>query len=238
MEIIPAIDLKGGRCVRLYQGDYARETIFSDDPTATAREWHRLGATRLHVVDLDGAALGSPQNGELIGRIVAAVPIPVQMGGGIRTIESIELALSWGADRVVLGTAAVKDPDLVEAACKTHPDAIIVALDARAGRVAINGWLEDTDQEASALAQRMASLGVPRFLYTDISRDGTGTEPNFAAIAVMQQAAGRPVIASGGVATVEHLKRLEALGVEAVIVGRALYTGGIELPAALEAICR
>ena len=238
MEIIPAIDLKGGRCVRLYQGDYAQETVFSEDPIATAREWQRLGATRLHVVDLDGAADGKPRNGDLIRDMVAAVDIPIQVGGGIRRLDTIERVLDSGASRVVLGTAAVEDSELVQAACKAYPDGVVVALDARDGRVAIKGWLEATDKEAGALARRMADLGVPRFLYTDIARDGTGGGPNFDAIAAMQQAVARPVIASGGVATIEHLKRLEALGVEAAIIGRALYTGAIHLPAALTAVGR
>lgn len=236
MEVIPAIDLRGGLCVRLYQGDYERETVFSEDPVAVAIHWHELGARRLHVVDLDGAAQGTPANEGVIRAIARAVPIPLQVGGGIRDLATVGAVLGWGVTRVVLGTAAVEEPGVVKAACDAYPDGVIVALDARNGRVAIKGWLEDTDVEARDLAQQMAAVGVPRFLYTDIARDGTSTEPNFDAIARMQQATGRPIIASGGVARLEHLQRLQELGVEAAIVGRALYTGAINLPEALEAV--
>lgn len=236
MEVIPAIDLKGGRCVRLYQGDYERETVFSEDPVAVARRWCRLGARRLHVVDLDGALEGTPANEDVVRQILRSVHIPVQLGGGIRNLPTLHKLKGWGVDRFVLGTAAIEDPAFVETACREYPDAVVVALDARDGKVAIKGWLEDTNVEAVALAQRMAEVGVPRFLYTDIARDGTSTEPNFGAIARMREAAGRPIIASGGVARLEHLQRLQELGVEAAIVGRALYTGAIELPAALEAV--
>lgn len=236
MEVIPAIDLRGGLCVRLYQGDYERETVFSEDPVAVARHWYELGARRLHIVDLDGAAQGTPANEGVIRAIAQAVPIPLQVGGGIRDLATVDAVLGWGVTRIVLGTAAVEQPGVVKAACEVHPDAVVIALDARDGRVAIKGWLEDTDVEATYLAQRMSEVGVPRFLYTDIARDGTSTEPNFEAIARMQQATGRPVIASGGVARIEHLERLQALGVEAAIVGRALYTGAINLPDALAAV--
>ena len=236
MEVIPAIDLRGGLCVRLYQGDYERETVFSEDPVAVAQRWYEQGARRLHIVDLDGAAQGTPANEGIIRAIAQAVPIPLQVGGGIRDLATVDAIMGWGITRVVLGTAAVEEPNVVKAACEAYPEGIVVALDARAGRIAIKGWLEETDVDVTDLAQRMAAVGVPRFLYTDIARDGTGTEPNFKAIERMQQATGRPIIASGGVARLEHLRRLQGLGVEAAIVGRALYTGAINLPDALAAV--
>ena len=217
-------------------GDYTRETVFSEDPAAMARHWQDLGASRVHLVDLDGAASGSLVNRAVIQEVLRVVTVPVQVGGGIRDLKTVDAVLGWGADRVVLGTAAVKDPAMVEAACKKDARAVVVALDARNGRVAVQGWREHTDQDALELARRMADLGVPRFLYTDIARDGTATEPNFRAIAQLLEAAGRPVIASGGVARLEHLQRLRALGAEAAIVGQALYTGAIELPAAIAAV--
>lgn len=222
--------------MRLYQGDYARETVFSEDPVAVAVEWERLGASRLHVVDLDGALQGSPANETVIRAIVRAVRIPVQAGGGIRDLAAVDRMISLGAGRVVLGTAAVEHPSVVQAACTWYPDAVVVALDARNGAVAIKGWIEDTNLNAVDLARSMAGAGVPRFLYTDIARDGTETEPNFDALSDMVRSAGRPVIASGGVASLAHLSRLKELGAEAAIVGRALYTGAIDLPAAVEAL--
>jgi len=219
VEIIPAIDVRGGRCVRLYQGDYGRETVFSEDPVAVARHWCGQGAERLHIVDLDGAAHGAPVNESVVRAITQAVPIPVQVGGGIRDLTTIETVFGWGVARVVLGTAAVKSPEVVHVACRTHPDAVVVALDARNGKIAVEGWLEDTLFEATEVARNMARMGVPRFLYTDIARDGTSTEPNFHAVAAMIGVAGRPIIASGGVTSLEHIRQLRDLGVEAAMRG-------------------
>lgn len=234
MEVIPAIDLRGGRCVRLYQGDYAQETVYSDDPVEVALRWQSMGAARLHVVDLDGAASGEPANLDVIGSIARSITMPLQLGGGIRSIEAIEKALGMGAGRVVLGTSAVGDPGLVETAYRQFgADAIIVGVDARDGMVATRGWLETSGVAAIDLARRMTSLGVRRFVYTDIARDGTMTEPNFQAIEDLMKSADASVIASGGVSTLEHLSRLAGLGVEGAIVGKALYEGAIDLREAI-----
>ncbi len=236
IEIIPAIDLRKGRCVRLYQGNYSRETVFSDDPFDVALKWQSIGAPRLHVVDLDGAASGEIQNLEIIRDIARAMLIPVQLGGGIRHIETIEALLKAGIDRVILGTAAVEDPRLVTEACHRFRDSIIIGIDAREGYVATHGWKKDTEQTAVELANSMMQLGVRRFIYTDISRDGTLTEPNFSAITEMIDTTGLPIIAAGGITSVSHLKMLNKLGAEGAIVGKALYTGDISLKQALSEI--
>jgi len=233
MEIIPAIDLRNGKCVRLYQGDYNQETVFSDDPLEVALRWQSMGASRLHVVDLDGAANGEIRNLEIITDIARAMLIPVQLGGGIRDLETIETLLKAGIDRVILGTAAVETPQLIIEACRLYRDSLIVGIDAREGYVATRGWLNDTRQPAIELANTMIQYGVRRFVYTDISRDGTLTEPNFSAIADMINEIRLPVIAAGGIASVNHLNMLSKLGAEGAIVGRALYTGDIDLKKAL-----
>jgi len=183
MEVIPSIDLKGGRCVRLYQGDYAKETVFSNDPVGTAQRWESLGAPRLHLVDLDGAASGEPQHLAVVAKIAATLRIPVQVGGGIRQMEMIEQYVKAGIKRVVLGTAAVENPKLVKEACLAFGDAIVLGVDARDGFVAVRGWQDKTSVSAADLIQQMEALGARRFIYTDIARDGTLTEPNFQAIA-------------------------------------------------------
>jgi len=236
IEIIPAIDLRDGRCVRLYQGDYNQETVFSDDPLDVALKWQSMGAPRLHIVDLDGAASGEIRNLEIIRDIARAMLIPIQLGGGIRDIETIEALLKAGIERVVLGTAAVEDPGLVTDACRRFRDSVIVGIDAREGYVATRGWVNDTEQAAVELAESMAHIGVRRFIYTDISRDGTLTEPNFSAIAEVVDAIGLPVIAAGGITSISHLKMLQKLGAEGAIVGKALYTGDIILKQALNEI--
>jgi phosphoribosylformimino-5-aminoimidazole carboxamide ribotide isomerase len=236
MEVIPAVDIRGGRCVRLYQGDYDRETVFSEDPVAMARRWEQLGAPRLHVVDLDGARAGQPTNNRVIEDLLSAVSVPVQVAGGIRQLDVINRYLEMGADRVILGTAAVHDQPLVSKACAMFPKAVVVAVDARRGRVETAGWREASSETPEGLMRRLMELGVPRFIFTDIARDGTLRGPNFAAIGRLVQAVRTPVIASGGVTTVEHLRRLAKLGVEGAIVGRALYDGGLELVEALGAV--
>jgi phosphoribosylformimino-5-aminoimidazole carboxamide ribotide isomerase len=236
MEVIPAVDIRGGRCVRLYQGDYNRETVFSEDPAGMACHWERLGAPRLHVVDLDGARSGRPVNDRVIEELLSTVKIPVQVAGGIRQLEVIGRYLEMGAARVVLGTAAVHDQPLVSKACDTFREAVVVAVDARRGRVATAGWREASGETPEGLMRRLAELGVPRFIFTDISRDGTLRGPNFAAIGRLVRAFQTPVIASGGVTTVEHLRRLSKLGAEGAIVGRALYDGGLGLGEALAAV--
>jgi phosphoribosylformimino-5-aminoimidazole carboxamide ribotide isomerase len=228
--------LKSGRCVRLYQGDYQRETVYSNDPLSVARAWQEQGAPRLHLVDLDGAAQGRPANLAAIAAIVAALSIPVQVGGGIRDLATAETLLQAGAERVVIGTAAVADPSLVTELCEKHgSQRIVVAIDARGGRVAIKGWTEGTSMGVLELARQMLGLGVARLLYTDISRDGTLTGPNFPANATLVRETGLAVLASGGISQLEHIRRLAETGVEGAIIGRALYTGDVKLAGAIAA---
>ena len=237
MEVIPSIDLKSGRCVRLYQGDYTRETVYSEDPVAVAQSWQDQGAPRLHLVDLDGAAAGTPVNLVIISSIIDRLTIPVQVGGGIRGQQTADKLLDAGADRVVIGTAAVQDPLLVNQLCRKYGShRVVVAVDARDGRVAIRGWTEKTTVTTLELAKQMSRLGVIRILYTDIQRDGTLTEPNFAANATLVKETGMAVLASGGIASVEHISGLVQTGVEGVVVGSALYTGAVSLPEALAAV--
>lgn len=233
MEVIPSIDLRGGQCVRLYQGDYAKETVFSDDPLATAERWESTGAPRLHVVDLDGAAAGEPRHLSLIAEIAAKLRIPLQVGGGIRRMETIEQYVKAGIKRVVLGTAAVENPQLVKEACQVFGEAIVLGVDARDGFVAVHGWKDKTSVLAADMIEQMEALGARRFIYTDVARDGTLTEPNFQAIAELMMKAKSPIIASGGVTSIDHLMRLGQLGIEGAIIGRALYTGDILLDRAL-----
>ncbi|MBI4318774.1 MAG: 1-(5-phosphoribosyl)-5-[(5-phosphoribosylamino)methylideneamino]imidazole-4-carboxamide isomerase [Chloroflexi bacterium] len=232
MLVIPAIDIKDGKCVRLYQGDYERVTVFGEDPVEMALRWQRQGAKFLHLVDLDGAAAGRPCNLDVVEQIVAAVDAPVEVGGGIRDLPTIGLLLQAQVHRVVLGTAAVENQQLVKEACARWGEQIVVGIDARGGKVATRGWKETVDVTALELAREMVGLGVARFVYTDISRDGTLTEPNYEAILEFVRAAGVPVIASGGVSTEAQIERLRDLGVEGVIVGKALYTGDVDLASA------
>ena len=236
MDIIPAIDIKDGKCVRLYQGDFARVTVYDHDPPAVARRWVEQGARMLHVVDLDGAKAGHPVNADAILAIVQAVDVPVQIGGGLRDEKAVLAALGLGVARVVLGTAAVEQPDLVARLVERYGEEIAVGVDARDGIVATAGWTEQAQVAAPELIDHMAAIGVRRFIYTDISRDGTLTEPNYAATAALVRPDGPAIIASGGVGKLEHLLRLSTIGVEAVVVGRALYTGDLSLPEALEAL--
>ncbi len=233
MEIIPAVDIKGGKCVRLYQGDYRCETVFFEDPVAAALEWQAQGARRLHVVDLDGAARGEPCNMAVVEAIVKQMRIPVQIGGGIRNEATVARLLDIGVDRVILGTVAVESPGLVQQLCQKYGEAIVVGIDARDGYVAIRGWKEGTEVAALELGRKMAALGVRRVIYTDIKRDGTLTEPCFEAIAAMVKGVKIPVIAAGGISALAHLKKLSGLGVEGAIIGRALYTGDVNLKEAL-----
>jgi phosphoribosylformimino-5-aminoimidazole carboxamide ribotide isomerase len=239
MEVIPAIDMLEGRCVRLYQGDYAQAQTFDENPVAVARQWADQGATRLHLVDLDGAKAGHPVNGQAIEAIVRAVDIPVQVGGGIRDRQSVTSLLALGVQRVILGTVAVEQPDLVRQLCQEFPDQIVVGIDARDGRVATRGWLETSEVLATELAQQMATAGVATIIYTDIHRDGTLQGPNLEALRELASAVNIPIIASGGVSSLTDLLSLLALestGVCGAIVGRALYTGDIVLKEALRAV--
>ncbi|MBI4307979.1 MAG: 1-(5-phosphoribosyl)-5-[(5-phosphoribosylamino)methylideneamino]imidazole-4-carboxamide isomerase [Chloroflexi bacterium] len=233
MEVIPAIDLRGGRCVRLYQGDFARETVFSDDPVEVACRWEKAGARHIHVVDLDGARTGAPVNMGPIEAMVRAVGAHLQVGGGIRTLETIEKLLGIGVRRVVLGTTAIEDPALLEEACQLYGSAIVVSIDARMGMVAVRGWQEALPVTAIDLARGLVKLGVQRLVYTDISRDGTLSGPNLVAIADLARQVSVSIIASGGVGTLEDIRNLAELGVEGIIVGRALYTGAVDLAEAI-----
>ncbi|NLC58834.1 MAG: 1-(5-phosphoribosyl)-5-[(5-phosphoribosylamino)methylideneamino]imidazole-4-carboxamide isomerase [Armatimonadetes bacterium] len=236
MEIIPAIDIRGGRCVRLLQGDYARETVYGEDPVAMAERWEAEGATRLHVVDLDGAREGQPTILPLLEHLCAAVHVPVQVGGGIRSLESARQALAAGAARVILGTSAALNPALAEEVFATLGEQAILGLDAREGIVAIHGWRETTGEAALAFAHRMKAAGARRIIYTDISRDGMLQGVNAAACAHLAAETGLPVIASGGVSTLADIHTLKELpGIEAAIIGKALYTGALSLTEALAA---
>ena len=236
MEVIPAIDLRGGRCVRLYQGDYAQETVYSDDPLDTAMRWLDMGAKRLHIVDLDGARDGSPANMTAVERITSATGVPVHLGGGIRDRETARAAIDAGASRIMLGTAAVEDAELIRSLLNEHgAERIIVSVDAKDGKVALCGWTEGSSALATDLTAQMAALGVVRFLYTDISRDGTLTEPNFDGVSALVDQGDIHIIAAGGIANVAQLRRLAGIGAEAAIVGRAIYTGDIDLREAVEA---
>jgi phosphoribosylformimino-5-aminoimidazole carboxamide ribotide isomerase len=236
IEIIPAVDLKGGKCVRLYQGDYNQVTHFSDDPLDVALKWQAMGASRLHIVDLDGAASGEIGNIDIIQNIASAMLIPTQLGGGLRNIETIQKILKMGIERVIIGTSAVEDPQLVAEACKRFNDYIIISIDSRDGFVSTNGWVRETHQTTVQFAEKMVKLGARRFIYTDIVRDGTLTEPNFTAVAELVHSTSVPVIAAGGISSILHLKMLKQLGVEGAIVGKALYTGDIKLKEALAEI--
>ena len=236
MELIPAVDIRGGRGVRLAQGDYARETVFEDDPVAAARRWATLGATRIHVVDLDGARDGQQANASIVRAIAAAVTCPVQTGGGIRSVATLRETLAAGLDRVAMGTAAVTDRATLIEAIAVAGDRLIVSVDARDGLVSIDGWTTATNVDASAFVDELASLGVRRIVYTDISRDGVVGSPNFEAYEALTRAGTLAVVAAGGVSTLDDLRRLAGCGVEGAIVGRALYTGEIELAAALEVV--
>ncbi len=239
MDVIPAIDLLEGRCVRLYQGDYARSQVFNENPADVARQWVEQGASSLHVVDLDGAKTGRVVNLPAIEAIVQAVPVPVQIGGGLRDRTSVAQMLALGVQRVILGTIAVEQPTLVAELCQEFPGQIVVGIDARNGRVATRGWLETSEVLATQLATQMQELGTAAIIYTDIHRDGTLTGPNLEALRELAAAVTIPVIASGGVSSVTDLLSLLALepqGVSGVIVGRALYTGDISLKQALQAI--
>lgn len=228
MEVIPAIDLKNGRCVRLIQGDFEQETVFSKDPLQMASYWQDKGAERLHLVDLDGARDGKPRNLELIKDIVASLQIPVQLGGGIRSMEIIELYLETGIERVILGTAALENPDLVEMAVKRFGnEKIVVGVDAKAGKVAVKGWQETSQKDVETLIKEMKELGIKTFIYTDISRDGMLTGPDLEGLANLNKIPGIDVIASGGVSSEENLKSLSEIGISSAIVGKAFYTKDI-----------
>ena len=236
MIVIPAIDLKEGKCVRLEQGLMDKDTVFNDNPGAQARAWQDQGAELLHIVDLDGAFAGTPKNRDAIEAILTAITIPAQLGGGIRDIATIEAYLALGLSRVIIGTAAQRNPELVREACARFPGQIVVGIDAKNGMVAVQGWAELTDITAVDLARKFEGFGVSAMIYTDISRDGMLQGPNLEATKALAEAISIPVIASGGVSTlqdIENLMTIESSGVSGVITGKAVYTGAIQLNEAI-----
>lgn len=235
MEVIPAIDIKGERCVRLFQGDYSQETVFSPDPVAIALKWQSMGTKKLHIVDLDGAIQGKPVNLRIVQRIAREVKIPIQLGGGFRGLKEIQQALDIGANQVIIGTMAVKDVGMVKEAYKLFGEAIMVSLDAKDGKIAIEGWQERTGIDALELLTQMTEIGIKHFIYTDIARDGTLTQPNFPAIRHLLAHTTLPLLVSGGISSLDHLKELAHIGVKGAIIGKALYTGAINLKEAITA---
>jgi len=237
MIIFPAIDIRNGKCVRLTKGCFDQETIFADQPVDMAVRWAEEGAEYLHLVDLDGALAGKPVNMAAITEIIKSVKIPVQLGGGIRTLENIAQCLEAGVQRVILGSIAVREPELVAAACKKYGDRIVVGIDAKDGLAAVEGWGVTGGISAEELAKRMAAVGVARIIYTDISRDGMLSGVNVEATAALAKASGIPIIASGGVkdiSDIQGIKAMENSGIEGVIVGKAIYLGTLNLKDALK----
>jgi phosphoribosylformimino-5-aminoimidazole carboxamide ribotide isomerase len=241
MLIIPAIDLKGGKCVRLLRGEMDAETVYGDDPVAVGRRWVEGGAQYLHVVDLDGAVTGEPVNAALIATLCGGLPIPIEVGGGVRTVACAAELFERGADRVIFGTAALAQPEVVREACRRFPNRVAVGIDARGGRVAVRGWTETSATSAVDLARQAEDLGACRIIYTDISRDGTQEGLNIAATRAVAECVRIPITASGGVGSLADIVALTAAsvaGIDAVIIGRALYTGAVRLPDAIAAARR
>jgi phosphoribosylformimino-5-aminoimidazole carboxamide ribotide isomerase len=236
MIVIPAVDIKDGRCVRLLQGRMDAETVFSDDPLEMARRWADQGAELIHVVDLDGAIKKGPRNPAAIEKIVRDIRVPVQVGGGIRDIQTVRMYLDSGAAKVVIGSGAISHPEMVLAACREFPERIVLGIDARNGMVAIEGWTETTDVSAIDLAKRFEGIGLSAINFTDIARDGMRTGPNIPAIRDFARAVAIPVVASGGVSAIGDIKALAEIphpGIKGVIIGRALYEGDLNLPEAI-----
>ena len=230
MKLYPAIDLKDGKCVRLLQGDYNEVTVYGENPREMAKKWERLGGDFLHIVDLDGAKAGKEINGEAIRQIVEAINIPIELGGGIRSIEDISLQLSRGVHLVILGSAAIKNRELVKEALDTFgPDKIVVGVDAKGGMVAVEGWLEVTDTSALTFCQELEKMGVQTVIYTDIAKDGMMQGPNIEETEKLVKETHLDIVASGGVSSIEDLKALEKIGVYGAIIGKAIYTGAIDL---------
>ena len=240
LELIPAIDLRGGRCVRLYQGDYDRETVYGENPAAMAQHWQSLGASRLHVVDLDGARDGTQLNAEAVRSIVAVASVPVELGGGVRDLDTIARWLDAGVERVFLGTAAVTNPELVGLACARFPGHVAAGADARNGRIAVRGWEVDSGEGVVEFARRVIEAGVCAVTYTDVARDGTLEGPNLDELATLIEslpAHDAQIILAGGIGSLDDIKRASAVkGLDGVIMGRALYEGRVDLVEALAAI--
>lgn len=236
MRIYPAIDIKDGHCVRLLQGRFSDVTVYGDNPAETAKQWEKLGGEYIHVVDLDGALKGHGVNADVIKKICKSVNVPVQTGGGIRTMEDIEAKLNCGIARVIIGTKAVSDSEFVKRAVDRYKEKIVIGIDAKNGMVAVEGWEKTSDFTAVEFAEKMAGIGVKTIVYTDIATDGTLAGPNIAAQTEMVKSVKADIIASGGVGNIEHIKSLVPTGVEGVIVGRALYTGDVKLDEAVRAV--
>jgi phosphoribosylformimino-5-aminoimidazole carboxamide ribotide isomerase len=239
MLLLPAIDIREGQCVRLYKGKKEETTIYSENPVEVAEVWERMGAKMLHIVDLDAAFSGYPQNLFIIEKIIKSVSIPVQVGGGIRNLDTINMILDKGVKRVILGTAAINNPELVGQAVKLHGEGIVIGIDSKDGYVAVEGWEETTHKRVLELAGEMAELGVKRVIYTDTSRDGTLEGPNIEATKMLAQKTSLNVIASGGISNLEDIEKITSLkpyGVEGVIIGKALYTGNVKLDEALRMV--
>ena len=233
MEIIPAIDIRCGKCVRLYQGDYNRETVFNENPVTAALAWYSRGARWLHIVDLDGAVAGRPRNMEVVEEIIRECGLSVELGGGIRQKEVAEELLRRGVSRIILGTAAVENRELVKKLCRQFGEAIAVSLDARDDKIAVRGWQKNTVVEVIQLSREMVDAGARRLIYTDIKKDGTLTEPNFDMIDRLLTEAKVPVLVAGGISREAHLRKLKQLGAEGAIIGKALYTGDIDFGEAI-----
>lgn len=231
-EIIPAIDIIDGKCVRLEQGDYTKGTIFCEDPIETAKNWESMGAKRIHLIDLDGAKAGQPINLEVVSKIKENISVPIQLGGGIRNMKNIAKAYSLGIDRIILGSAAVMDFDLVIEACKSFGDKIIISLDAKKGEIAIEGWTQETGISIFDLADKLIDVGVKRFIYTDIKRDGMMEGPNLEGIIALAKHIPIPLIVAGGISSysdITMLRALSYLGIEGCVIGKAIYTKKIDL---------
>ena len=233
MEVIPAIDLRHGACVRLYQGDYNREEVFDTDPVRVAGRWKICGAEWIHVVDLDGAAEGHLVNKSAIEEIVSVGDVKVEVGGGIRTLDDASWLFEHGVSRIVLGTVAIEDPSLVDSLVAAYGNAVVVSLDARDGLVTTRGWLVSTEVPVIELCHQMRESGVSRFVYTDVRRDGTLTEPNYEALQALIKSTDALIVAAGGIASLEHLRRLSEVGAAGAILGKAIYTGSVELGEAI-----
>ena len=237
MEVIPAIDILDGKCVRLFQGDYDKETVFSDYPIDIAKRWESYGAQRLHLIDLDGAKNGKPINQSTIVEISQSVDIPIQVGGGIRDFRTVEKYIQDGIDRVIVGTAAVRDPDLISKTIEIFgEESVMVSIDAKDGVVAVDGWIKSSKISVFDLMDDIVDTGLKRFIYTDISRDGTLSEPNYGSIEDILEYSPMKMLAAGGISSIDDLNKLKIIGVEGAIVGRAIYTGDIVLSEVFDTI--
>lgn len=229
MQIIPAIDIKNGKCVRLYQGDYAKLTVYDDDPVSVALKWEKYGATMLHIVDLDGAKEGSPQALEIIKRIINSVKIPVETGGGYRDVKAVQNVLETGVSKVVLGTVAVENTNMIKQLIDLYGERIMVSLDAKNGKLMKKGWVEQSDMELIPTVKQLESMGVQTIVYTDTTRDGTMTEPNYAVIKTLRERTKITLFVAGGISTINQVMKLNDMKVDGVIIGKALYEGNINI---------